>query len=216
MNLLPCWPNHGKIKDNNNAKENPMKKQVWKPGTLLAPVPPVLVSCGTVDQPNILTIAWTGIVNTLPAMTYISIRPERFSYPIIKQSGEFVINLAGKSLVRAVDFCGVRSGRDVDKFAYCHLTAMPSKEVTAPLIGESPVSLECKVEQIIPLGSHEMFLSKIVAVDVDETVIEESGKLNLEKSGLIAYIHGSYYELGKHLGTFGFTVRKKKAKKHRG
>ncbi len=192
-----------------------MKKQIWKPGTLLAPVPPVLVSCGTPKQPNVLTVGWTGIVNTSPAMTYISIRPERFSYPIIKESREFVINLTGKSLVRAADFCGVRSGRDIDKFAHCHLTALPASEVGAPLIAESPVSLECRVEQIIPLGSHDMFLSKIIAVNVDESVIEESGRLNMEKCGLIAYVHGAYYELGKRLGTFGYTV-KKKAKKHRG
>lgn len=192
-----------------------MKKQVWKPGTLLAPVPPVLVSCGTVDRPNVLTVGWTGIVNTSPAMTYISIRPERFSYPIIKASREFVINLTGKSLVRAADFCGVRSGRDIDKFAYCHLTALPASEVGAPLIEESPVSLECRVKQIIPLGFHDMFLSKIVAVNVDESVIEESGRLNMEKCELIAYVHGAYYGLGKRLGTFGYTV-KKKAKKHRG
>ena len=137
-----------------------MEKQIWKPGTLLAPVPPVLVSCGSIEQPNALTIGWTGIINTIPPMTYISVRPERFSHSIIKESGEFVINLPTKQLVRAVDFCGVRSGRTVNKFEHCKLTALPASQISAPIIGESPVSLECKVEQVISLGSHDMFIAK--------------------------------------------------------
>ncbi len=193
-----------------------MPKQVWKPGTLLAPVPPALVSCGTLEHPNVLTVGWTGIVNTIPAMTYISLRPERYSYPIIRERGEFVINLTNKALVRAADFCGVRSGRDVDKFSHCHLTPVPASQVAAPLIEESPVSLECQVEQVIPLGSHDMFLAKILAVDVDESVIEGSGRLSMEKCGLAAYVHGAYYELGKQLGTFGFTVRKRKRAARKG
>ena len=187
-----------------------MKKQVWKPGTLLAPVPPALISCGTLDHPNILTVGWTGIINTTPAMTYISLRPERFSYPLIRETGEFVINLTTRPLVPAADFCGVRSGRDVDKFSHCRLTPLPASQVSAPLIGESPVSLECRVQQILPLGSHEMFLAQILAVDVDESVIDEKGRLCMERCALAAYVHGAYYELGKQLGTFGYTVRKKK------
>ena len=189
-----------------------MQKQIWKPGTLLAPVPPVLVSCGTLEKPNVLTIGWTGIINTIPAMTYISVRPERFSHGLIQASGEFVINLPTKALVRAVDFCGVRSGRDLDKFTHCGLTPLPGAEVSAPVIGESPVSLECQVEQVLSLGSHDMFLSKILCIDVDENIVDDGGRLCLEKCGLIAYAHGTYYELGKSLGTFGFTVRKKKKK----
>ena len=187
-----------------------MKKQIWKPGTLLAPVPPALVSCGTMDHPNVLTVGWTGIVNTIPAMTYISLRPERYSYQLIRETGEFVINLTGKNLVRAADFCGVRSGREVDKFSHCRLTPLPASQVSAPVIGESPVSLECRVEQVLPLGSHEMFLARILAVDVDESAVDEKGRLCMERCGLVAYVHGAYYELGRQLGTFGYTVRKRK------
>ena len=187
-----------------------MKKQIWKPGTLLAPVPPALVSCGTLEHPNVLTDGWTGIVNTIPATTYISLRPERYSYQLIKETGEFVINLTGNNLVRAADFCGVRSGREVDKFSHCHLTPLPASQVSAPVIGESPVSLECRVEQALPLGSHEMFLARILAVDVDEAAVDEKGRLCMERCGLVAYVHGAYYELGRQLGTFGYTVQKKK------
>lgn len=190
-----------------------MEKQVWKPGTLLAPVPPVLVSCGTLEKPNVLTIGWTGIINTIPAMTYISVRPERFSHDLIRASGEFAVNLPTKSLVRAVDFCGVRSGKTVDKFAHCGLTALPAAQISAPIIGESPVSLECRVEQVLSLGSHDMFIAKILCIDVDESVVDQNGKLCLEKAGLLAYAHGTYYELGKALGTFGYTVQKKKKRK---
>ena len=190
-----------------------MEKQIWKPGTLLAPVPPVLVSCGSVEEPNALTIGWTGIINTIPPMTYISVRPERFSHSLIKESGEFVINLPTKQLVRAVDFCGVRSGKTVKKFEHCGLTAMPASQVSAPIIGESPVSLECKVEQVISLGSHDMFIAKILCIDVDESIVDANGRLCLEKAGLITYAHGTYYELGKALGTFGYTVQKKKKHK---
>lgn len=192
-----------------------MKKQVWKPGTLLAPVPPALVSCGTLEKPNVLTIGWTGIVNTIPAMTYISVRPERYSHDIIKDSGEFVINLPTKALVRAVDFCGVRSGRELNKFAHCGLTALPASQVAAPIIGESPVSLECRVERRLSLGSHDMFLANILCIDVDDTIVDQNGRLCLEKAGLLAYAHGAYYELGKAIGTFGFTVQKKKKRPRR-
>lgn len=182
----------------------------WKPGTLLAPVPAVLVSCGTIESPNALTIAWTGIVNSAPPKTYVSIRPSRYSYELIKNSGEFVINLTNKPLLKAADFCGVKSGKDCDKFSLCDITAAKSFVVAAPSIVESPVSVECKVTDIIKLGSHDMFLADIVSVAVDEQYISESGKLHLDKSGIIAYSHGEYFELGKKLGSFGYSVRKKK------
>lgn len=186
-----------------------MSKAVWKPGTLLSPVPPALVSCGTLEAPNALTIAWTGIVNTNPAMTYISVRPERYSHSIIQSSGEFVINLTTTALVRAADFCGVKSGRDTDKFAACGLTAEPASQLSAPMVAQSPLSIECRIRQVIPLGSHDMFLAEIVAVNVDESLVDKAGKLHLSRAGLAAYAHGEYFELGKPLGTFGFSVRKK-------
>ncbi|MEM1485817.1 flavin reductase family protein [Oscillospiraceae bacterium PP1C4] len=189
-----------------------MSKLVWKPGTLLAPVPPALVSCGTIDAPNVLTVAWTGIVNTNPAMTYISVRPERYSYSIIANSKEFVINLTTTELVRAADFCGVRSGRDVDKFKECRLTAEPASQVAAPMIAESPLSIECRVKQVLELGSHHMFLAEILAVNVDRKLIDKAGKLHLASAGLAAYAHGEYFELGKRIGTFGYSVRKKPAR----
>ncbi len=186
-----------------------MSKAVWKPGTLLSPVPPVMVSCGTLQTPNILTIGWTGIVNSDPAMTYISVRPTRYSYGLIKASGEFVINLTTAKLVRAADYCGVKSGANTDKFKEMKLTPVPAAMLSVPLIAESPVSLECRVVEVKELGSHHMFLAEILCVDVDEQYIDEQGKLLLHKCGLAAYAHGSYYELGKRLGTFGYSVRKK-------
>lgn len=185
------------------------KKLVWKPGTLLAPAPPALVSCGTLEQPNLLTVAWTGIVNTHPAMTYVSIRPERYSYGLIKASGEFVINLTPAALIHAADFCGVRSGRDLDKWAETGLTPAAASAVSAPLVEQCPLSLECRVTKILPLGSHDMFLAEIVAIDVDESMLTRDGKLDLSRAGLAAFAHGEYYELGKRIGTFGFSVRKK-------
>jgi len=192
-----------------------MAKQVWKPGTLLSPVPPVMVSCKDKDKSNILTIGWTGIVNTSPAMTYISVRPERHSYEMIKNSGEFVVNLTTKELVRAADFCGVKSGKNTDKFKECNLTEGEASEVSAPLIAESPVNIECKVTNIMPLGTHDMFLAKIVAVNVDESLIDDKGRLCLEKCGLVAYSHGGYFALGEKLGTFGYSVRKKPVPKRK-
>lgn len=188
-----------------------MSKISWKGSTLLGPVPPALVTCGTVEHPNILTVAWTGIVNTQPPMTYLSLRPGRFSYPLIDGSGEFAINLPTVALARAVDFCGVKSGRDTDKFAACSLTAEPASQISAPLLAESPLSLECRVRQKLELGSHHMFLADIVAVSVDPALLDSSGKLCLNRAGLLAFAHGSYYELGKQVGTFGYTVRKKPA-----
>ena len=186
-----------------------MSKLVWKPGALLSPVPPALVTCGTLEAPNLLTIAWTGIVNTRPAMTYISVRPGRFSYPLICQSGEFVINLTTQELVPAADFCGVRSGREVDKFEAMRLTPEAAVHVGAPLIKESPVNLECRVTQIVELGSHHMFLGEVLGVDVDERYLDQNQKLHLERAGLIVYSHGQYFTLGKNIGRFGFSVRKR-------
>ena len=186
-----------------------MAKLQWKPGTLLAPAPPALVSCGTMEAHNVLTAAWTGIVCSEPPMTYVSIRPERYSHHMILERGEFVINLPTQAIVRATDLCGVKSGRDGDKFALAGLTAEPSALVAAPGIGECPVSLECRVREVLHLGSHDMFLSDIVAVDVDPGYVDEKGALHLEKAGLLAYAHGGYYGLDRQLGTFCFSVRKK-------
>lgn len=189
-----------------------MSKEKWKGGTLLSPVPPALVSCGTLEKPNVLTVAWTGIINSDPPKTYVSIRPSRYSYGLIKESGEFVINLTTSELVRAADFCGVHSGAHKDKFALCGLTPEPSFEVGAPSVAESPVSLECRVSDVIELGTHHMFLADIVAVGVDKEYIDAAGKLRLDKCALAAYSHGDYFELGKKIGSFGFSVRKKRGK----
>lgn len=193
-----------------------MSKIQWKDSTLLAPVPAALVSCGTMENPNALTVAWTGITCSDPPMTYISVRPERYSYEIIKNSGEFVINLTTGAMARATDFCGVRSGREMDKLAAAGLTVEPANEVSAPVITQSPLSLECRVRQIIPLGSHDMFLAEIVAVDVEEKLLDEAGKLRLEKAGLMAYSHGEYFAMGKKIGSFGYSVRKKRPKNPNG
>ena len=190
-----------------------MSKIVWRPGTLVAPVPPVMVTCGTMERPNIITVAWTGNVCSGPAKAYISVRPERYSYGLIKESGQFAINLTTAALARAADFCGVRSGRDVDKFAHLGLTPLPAKELSCPILGESPVSLECRVFDVVPLGSHDLFLADVVAVDVEEELLDAGGKLRLDRCGLAAYAHGEYYALGKRLGTFGFSVRKKHKKR---
>lgn len=186
-----------------------MSKQVWRGSTLLNPEPAVLVSCGSLENPNLITVGWCGTICTQPSMVSISIRPERYSHHLIKESGEFVINLTTEKLVRATDWCGVKSGRDVDKFAACGLTAAAASKVGAPLLAESPLNMECRVTQIIPLGSHDLFLAEVVACDVEESLLDEKGKLCLDKVGLIAYSHGEYFALGKQLGTFGYSVRKK-------
>ncbi len=187
-----------------------MSKIEWKGGALLAPVPPTLISCGSLEQPNVMTVAWTGILNTKPPKTYISVRPERYSHELITENGEFVINLTTEKLVRAADFCGVRSGRTYDKFTLCGLHPEASCQVSAPSIAESPLSLECRVTDKVSLGSHDMFIADILCVTVDETLITPEGKLCLDKAGLAAYAHGEYFSLGKKLGSFGFSVRKKK------
>ena len=190
-----------------------MKKQVWKGTVLTAPVPPVMVSCGDMETSNIITVAWTGTVNTKPPMTYVSIRPSRHSYGIIKEKGEFVINLTPSSLVKKADYCGIYTGKKVDKFEKCGFTKAEATEVSAPLIDECPINLECKVKDIIPLGTHDMFLAEIVAVHVDETLIDEDGKLHLERADLTAFAHGDYYSLGKKLYPFGISVKNKNKNK---
>ena len=184
---------------------------------MLYPLPAVMVSCAGKDgTDNILTVAWTGTVCSDPAMCYISVRPERHSYDIIKRNGEFVINLTTEELARATDWCGVRSGRDYDKFAEMGLTPVPATVVKAPIIAEAPVSIECRVRNIVPLGSHDMFVAEVVNVVVDERYINaETGKFEMERAGLIAYLHGEYFTLGKAIGHFGWSVRKK-PKKSRG
>lgn len=187
-----------------------MAKQLWRGGALIAPMPPVMVSCGTMEHPNILTIAWTGITNTIPPKTYISVRPKRYSYPLIKESGEFVINLATADMVRAIDYCGIYTGAKVNKFEKCGLTPEPAHEVACPIIAQSPLSLECRVTDVIPLGSHDMFLADILHVHVDDSLLDRDGKLHLERAHLAAFAHGEYFELGKKIGKFGFSATRKK------
>lgn len=191
-----------------------MGKSVWKPGTVVYPVPAVMVSCGNIDgEKNIITVAWTGTINTNPPMTYVSIRPERHSYEMIKKSGEFVINLVTEKLAYACDYCGVRSGKDIDKFKEMKLTAVKGNEVLAPLIYESPVNIECKVKDIIELGSHHMFIGEVVSVSVSDEYMDKTGKFHFNKSKPICYSHGGYFGLGKQLGTFGYSVKKRDNKK---
>ena len=190
-----------------------MKKSI-KPGTLLMPLPAVMVSCGSPEKPNILTIAWTGIVNSTPPMTYISVRKSRFSHDLIAQSGEFVINLTTEALTFAADYCGVKSGREVDKFKEMRLTPLAADEVRCPMIAESPVNLECKVLEVHEYPSHDMFVAEIVAVHVDEELLDEKGRLEMEKAGLMTYVHGQYFGIRKQpLGRFGYAVMKPKTKK---
>lgn len=186
-------------------------RERWKPGTLIYPLPAVLVSCGaTPEEYNLLTVAWTGTVCTNPPMCSISLRPERHSYEIIRRTGAFVINLTTQALARATDWCGVRSGRDCDKFREAGLTPLPSDRVEAPLVAESPVNIECRVRQRLPLGSHDLFLAEVVGVQVDPAYIDPAtGRFDLERAGLIAYSHGEYFALGRSLGRFGWSVRKK-------
>ncbi|MGN0168261.1 MAG: flavin reductase family protein [Acetatifactor sp.] len=187
-----------------------MAKEIWKPGNMLYPLPVVMVSMADKKGKfNIITIAWAGTVCTNPPMVSISVRPERYSFPILQETGEFVINLTTRELAFATDYCGVKSGRDVDKFREMNLTPLPAKEVAAPLIGESPVNLECRVRQVLPLGSHHMFLADVVAVHADEKYMDEKHKFHLEKAEPIVYSHGAYLVCGEQLGTFGYSVKKK-------
>ena len=195
-----------------------MSKQIWKPGNMLYPLPAVMVSTADPDgNDNIITIAWTGTVCTNPPMTYISVRPGRHSYHMIKESGEFVINLTTERLMRAADFCGVRSGRDTDKWKQCGLTRKAAASLKyAPVIEESPVNIECQVVKIEELGSHHMFLARVEAVHADEAWMDENGRFDLNKALPVAYSHGEYYGLGRKLGTFGFSVRRKTAASAKG
>ena len=186
-----------------------MSKVQWKSGTFIYPIPAVMVSCGTMEESNIITVAWTGILNTNPAMCYISVRPERYSHNIIKENGEFAINLTTRQLAYATDWCGVKSGRDVDKFKEMKLTKEKANIISVPLIKESPVSVECKVKEIVPLGSHDMFVAEIVAIDADEKYIDEKGAFDISKCDLIAYANGGYYPLESKIGKFGYSVQKK-------
>ena len=178
---------------------------------MIYPLPAVLVSCGaTPEEYNMLTVAWTGTICSDPAMCYISVRPERHSYEIIKRTGEFVINLTTEALARATDWCGVRSGKDYDKWREMGLTPAPATSVNAPISDQAPVNIECRVKQIIPLGTHDMFIAEVVNVIVDEQYLDEKGKFDMVRAGLIAYSHGEYFTLGRSLGHFGWSVRKKK------
>ena len=186
-----------------------MSRKVWKAGTFIYPLPAVMVSCGTMEKSNIMTVAWTGIINTNPAMCYISVRPERYSYNLIKNQREFVINLTNEGLAYATDWCGVKTGAKVDKFKEMNLTKEKAQFVKCPLIKESPVSIECKVKEVKKLGSHHMFIAEVLSIDADDKYIDKKGAFDISKCDLIAYSNGHYYSLGKKIGRFGFSVRKK-------
>lgn len=203
-------------KEKAEGKRQLHAKESWKPGNMLYPVPAVMVSCRKPGEtPNIITVAWAGTICSSPAMVSISVRHERYSYDIIKETGEFVINLVTKELTFATDYCGVKSGRDVDKFREMKLTPLASQHVGAPGIQESPVNLECRVTQVIPLGSHDLFLAEVLGVTVDQAYIDQSGKFHLNDAGLVAYSHGEYFELGDKIGTFGYSVRRNHTRRKR-
>lgn len=187
-----------------------MAKIKWKGGAMLSPVPPTMVTCSDGEHHNVFTVAWTGITNTVPPKTYISVRPSRYSHELIEKSGAFAINMTTKELVRAADTCGIFTGRKVNKFEKCKLDTVPAQEIDCPILESSPLVLECRVTDKIPLGSHDMFLADIVAVDVEESLLDADGKLHLERAAPVAYAHGTYYELGKKLGAFGYSATKKK------
>ena len=189
-----------------------MSKVTWKSGTFEYPIPAVMVSCGTLEKSNIITVAWTGVINTNPAMVYISVRPERYSYDIIKKSKEFVINLTNEELAYATDWCGIKSGKNVDKFEKMHLTKEKGKFVKCPIIKEAPVSIECKVKETKKFGSHDMFIAEVLAINVDEKYFNKKGAFDISKCNLIAYANGGYYSLGKKIGKFGYSVQKKKSR----
>ncbi len=187
-----------------------MAKQTWKPGNMLYPLPAVLITVADREgNPNIFTVAWAGTICSDPAMVSISVRPSRYSHHMIEETGEFVINLTTRELAFATDYCGVRSGKDVDKFKELGLHVSSAEEVGAPLLDESPVNIECKVTQVLRLGTHDMFVAKVVSVRADEKYMDENGKFSLEKADPIAYSHGTYYTLGEKLGTFGYSVKKR-------
>ncbi len=187
-----------------------MPRRIWKPGTFIYPLPVVMVSCGTMKKSNIITVAWTGIINTNPAMCYISVKPERYSYHLIKSQGEFVINLTNKNLSYATDWCGVKTGAKYDKFKEMKLTKEKANFVKCPIIKESPVAIECKVKKIKELGSHHMIQAEILSIDADDKYIDEKGAFDISKCNLITYANGHYYELGKKIGKFGYSVQKRR------
>lgn len=187
-----------------------MSRTEWKAGTFIYPIPAVMVTSGDMEKSNIMTVAWTGILNTNPAMCYISVRPERYSYNLIKESGEFVINLTNEKLAYATDWCGIRSGKDFDKFKEMKLTKEKANHVKCPLIKESPVCVECKVKEIRELGSHHLFIAEVLSIDADNQYIDEKGAFDISKCDLIAYANGGYYSLDKKIGKFGYSVQKKK------
>ena len=185
-----------------------MEKVIWKSGTFIYPIPAVMVSCGNMEKSNIITVAWTGIINTNPAMVYVSIRPERYSYNIIKETKEFVINLTTEELAYATDWCGVKSGAKVDKFKEMKLTKQKAENLNCPMISESPVSIECKVKEIREYGSHHMFVSEVLSINAAKEYTDENGRFDIGKCKLISYANGNYYSLGKQIGKFGYSVKK--------
>lgn len=187
-----------------------MSKITWKAGTFEYPIPAAMISCGSMERSNIITVAWTGVINTNPAMVYISVRPERYSHELIEKTKEFVINLTTENLAYATDWCGVKSGRNVDKFESLHLTKERAEHVKCPMIAEAPVSIECKVKEIKKLGSHDMFLAEVLAIHADERYFDKKGAFDISKCNLIAYANGGYYSLGKKVGKFGFSVQRKR------
>ena len=203
------------LMQNVNERRDKMSKQQWKPGNMLYPLPVVMVSCGDYEgKSNIITIAWAGTICTNPAMVSISVKKERYSYDIIKKSGEFVINIVTDRLVYAADWCGVKSGRDYDKFAMMKLTKIRASQLACPMIKESPVNIECKVKEVKELGSHNMFIAEVVNVWADEKYMSKNGKFELNSSGIVTYSHGEYFMLGKKLGKFGYSVKKRKTEGH--
>ena len=190
-----------------------MARKSFKAGALTAPLPPVMVTVGDMETSNIITIGWTGILSTIPPRTYISVRPQRHSYKMLKDKGEFVINLTTASQAKVVDYVGIYTGAKVDKFKECGLTKAMSKEVSAPTIAECPFSLECRVIEVIPMGTHDVFIADIVSVSADDSIIDEAGKIRFDKADLMAYAHGEYFALGEKLGSFGFSTKKPSQKK---
>lgn len=194
------------IKNNTNE----IAKEVWKSGNMLYPLPAVMVSCQRDgEKPNIITLAWAGTICSDPAMVSVSIRPERYSYDIIKETKEFVINLTTRDLTYATDYCGVKSGRDVDKYKEMNLTPQAANEVKCPIIAESPVNIECRLKEIVKLGSHDMFIADVVCVDVSKNLLDENGKFDMQKADMMAYCHGEYFSLGEKLGKFGYSIKKR-------
>ena len=185
-----------------------MARKSFKAGALTAPVPPVMVTVGDMESSNVLTIGWTGILSTIPPRTYISVRPQRHSYKLLKSTGEFVINLTTASQAKTVDYVGIYTGAKVDKFKECKLTKVASKEVSAPTIAECPLALECRVIEVIPMGTHDVFIADIVSVSCDDSILDDAGKIRFDKAGLMAYAHGEYFALGEKLGKFGFSTDK--------